>query len=387
MMKICIAGLQTQRCRWKNKFVKYKWKTVLFCVLSVLCISAFFAAKHDAAWYSEPVAEITQIQTRQIGCGQSTRGTPEEIYEQSIQARLLNGEDAGKIIELKNRYGYTQMKSEKYHKGDQVFPVTSDGEIQHEIRGRKRDDQIVFLIGAAVLFLLFFMGKQGVLTIFTIVINSVVFAIGFQCFMHGKDIIGICNKMVVVFAVVTLLLLNGFHKKTWAAIASTLCVVGLIMVVFESVVHITGEIDYSTVEYLGSIETPDTVFRAEILLSGLGAIMDVAIVMTSGLDELIRKNPSLSLREFLHSGREIGYDIMGTMLNVLLFVFGSSLIPTFLVRMNNGVSMFTVIEQHISCEVYRFLIESIGIVLAIPVSVFCSVLFLRVQFFRRLRKC
>ena len=157
--------------------------------------------------------------------------------------------------------------------------------------------------------------------------------------------------------------------------------------VFESVVHITGEIDYSTVEYLGSIETPDTVFRAEILLSGLGAIMDVAIVMTSGLDELLRKNPSLSLREFLNSGREIGYDIMGTMLNVLLFVFGSSLIPTFLVRMNNGVSMFTVIEQHISCEVYRFLIESIGIVLAIPVSVFGSVLFLRVQFFGRLKKC
>ena len=94
--------------------------------------------------------------------------------------------------------------------------------------------------------------------------------------------------MVVVFAVVTLLLLNGFHKKTWAAIASTLCVVGLIMVVFESVVHITGEIDYSTVEYLGSIETPDTVFRAEILLSGLGAIMDVAITLKQQLWEGMR---------------------------------------------------------------------------------------------------
>ena len=45
---------------------------------------------------------------------------------------------------------------------------------------------------------------------------------------------------------------------------------GMIMGIFEVVISHTAELDYSTMEYLGSIDNPDEIFHAEILLSGLG---------------------------------------------------------------------------------------------------------------------
>lgn len=150
---------------------------------------------------------------------------------------------------------------------------------------------------------------------------------------------------------------------------STLLVLAMIMGVFDVVIRHVDELDYSTMEYLGSIDTPDKIFHAEILLSGLGAIMDVAVAIAAALSELVTKKPEVTFRELFRSGREIGYDIMGTMINVLLFVFGCGLIPMCLIRMNNSVRLMTIIRLHIPCELCRFFVESIGIVLAIPVSI------------------
>ena len=105
------------------------------------------------------------------------------------------------------------------------------------------------------------------------------------------------------------------------------------------------------------------------MLTGLGAIMDVAVTISAATGEIVRKNPDVSLRKLIHSGREIGYDIMGTMINVLLFVQASGMIPMFILKMNNEIRFITIIRYHIPYDICRFLIESIGIVLAIPVSI------------------
>ena len=88
----------------------------------------------------------------------------------------------------------------------------------------------------------------------------------------------------------------------------------------------------------------------------------------SGLG-IIRKKPDISIKKLYLSGREVGYDIMGTMISVLLFTFAAGLIPSFLIRMNNEVAFFTNVRLYIPFEISRFLIESIGIVAAIPISI------------------
>ncbi len=146
------------------------------------------------------------------------------------------------------------------------------------------------------------------------------------------------------------------------------------------------ELDYSTMEYLGSIDNPDEIFHAEILLSGLGAIMDVAVAISVALSEIVEQKPEVKFVELFRSGREIGYDIMGTMINVLLFVFGCGLIPTCLIRMNNEVRFVTIVKLHIPCELCRFFVESIGIVLAIPVSIFITAVMMKLSVKKRGKK-
>ncbi len=77
---------------------------------------------------------------------------------------------------------------------------------------------------------------------------------------------------------------------------------------------------------------------------------------------------------------------MGTMINVLLFVFGCGLIPTCLIRMNNEVRFVTIVKLHIPCELCRFLVESIGIVLAIPVSILVTAVMMKLRMFHRQKK-
>ena len=84
--------------------------------------------------------------------------------------------------------------------------------------------------------------------------------------------LSLCNKLVILFAAATLIGLNGINRKTWAALLSTLCVLAMIMGIFDLVMRHMEELDYSTMEYLGSIDNPDEMFHAVRVGSYYGCI-------------------------------------------------------------------------------------------------------------------
>ena len=49
------------------------------------------------------------------------------------------------------------------------------------------------------------------------------------------------------------------------------------MALFEFSIYMYGDLDYSNLEYLGSIGNSADIFWADIMLTGLGAIMDVTV--------------------------------------------------------------------------------------------------------------
>ena len=350
------------------EFVKQSKKRKLYCILGILYLLCIIFVANDAWLYSTPIAKLTKVETSVSGEETGTRGTKEKKYKQNIQGVILNGENKGKTISFTNEYTYTGMTKQPYHKGDKVLLNGTSKRMGSGIRGLKRDTELMILVGFLMFVLITIAGRQGALTILTVVLEM-------------------CSGLVILFAVITLVGLNGIHKKTWAALFTTLIVLVMIMGIFDVVIHHAEDLDYSTMEYLGSIENPDEIFHAEILISGLGAIMDVAVAIAASLSEIVEKKPEVTFLELFKSGREIGYDIMGTMINVLLFVFGCGLIPMCLIRMNNDVSLITIIKLHIPCELCRFLVESIGIVLAIPISILVTSVMIKVPgMFHRQKK-
>ena len=350
------------------EFVKQSKKRKLYCILGILYLLCIIFVANDAWLYSTPIAKLTKVETSVSGEETGTRGTKEKKYKQNIQGVILNGE-------------------QPYHRGDKVLLNGTSKRMGSGIRGLKRDTELMILVGFLMFVLITIAGRQGALTIVTVIFNVAVFAIGFWKAGDTSNVLEMCSRLVILFAVITLVGLNGIHKKTWAALFTTLIVLVMIMGIFDVVIHHAEDLDYSTMEYLGSIENPDEIFHAEILISGLGAIMDVAVAIAASLSEIVEKKPEVTFLELFKSGREIGYDIMGTMINVLLFVFGCGLIPMCLIRMNNDVSLITIIKLHIPCELCRFLVESIGIVLAIPISILVTSVMIKIPgMFHRQKK-
>ena len=67
--------------------------------------------------------------------------------------------------------------------------------------------------------------------------------------------------------------------------------------------------------------------------------------------------------------KQVGRDVIGSMANILLFVYISGAIPSLLLYLGNQWSFKETVEQHLSLEFLRVIAGSLGIVLSIPIAV------------------
>lgn len=61
-----------------------------------------------------------------------------------------------------------------------------------------------------------------------------------------------------------------------------------------------------------------------LLISSLGAVMDVAMSIGSSMSEILTQNPGLTRKELLKAGIRVGRDMMGTDSNTLILAFAGS---------------------------------------------------------------
>ena len=115
------------------------------------------------------------------------------------------------------------------------------------------------------------------------------------------------------------------------------------------------------------------IFISEIILGGLGAIMDISISISSSLNEMLQKDPKITSKQLIKSGFNIGRDIMSTMINVLFFTYICSVIPNLTILFRNGINLSSLINSYITLEMTRALIGAIGITITIPISVYTTV--------------
>ena len=112
-----------------------------------------------------------------------------------------------------------------------------------------------------------------------------------------------------------------------------------------------------------------------ILLAALGAVNDVAMSISSAMNELIAVNPSLTRRQLFKSGMNIGRDMVGTMTNTLILalVGGSFAMIIYYTSMEpSWVQLMS--TTFLSVEMVQALASSIGVILAVPFSVVIGML-------------
>lgn len=192
----------------------------------------------------------------------------------------------------------------------------------------------------------------------------------------GYSPIGMSILCAVLSTAVTLLLLNGESKKTYAAILSTIAGVICSLILFlimSLLLHLDGfstaeAEDLLLIQQSTGLQIKDVLF-AGILISSLGAIMDVGMSVVSALYELRHHNKQLSAKELFTSGIEIGKDMIGTMTNTLILAFTGSAFVTLLVFQSYQVQMNQLLNSnYLSIEIAQGVCGTFGIVLTVPIA-------------------
>lgn len=342
-------------------------------ILLLALIGLYFLVKNDAGLYDKPVAKITTVTNSHTQSSES--GSDMEInFQQQLTAVLLNTPDKGKMLTLQNNASNAQVFNEYYEAGDQVFLKTGPTG-RTEIAGLKRDASLIYIAALFSVVIVALGGNKGVKSLLSVLANLLIFAGVIALYLNGTSLLLLAPLSSVVFVVISILLVAGINQKSFAAIVGTLAGTFIAIGLAVLVIQLTGArgVHYEEMEFL--TRSPVEIFLFGLLVGTLGAIMDIAISISSAVFEMVELNPSISRQALIRSGLTIGNDIVGTMANTLVFAYISGGVPTMLLYLFNGFSISYLFSVILSLDIMRALVGSIGIVLSIPVTLFIAVFF------------
>lgn len=82
-----------------------------------------------------------------------------------------------------------------------------------------------------------------------------------------------------------------------------------------------------------------SVFLSSVLIGTAGGTLDTVITVIATLEELTKRQPEITAKQLWLSGRQVGRDVIGSMTNILLFVYISGSVPSLLLYLEiNGRS-------------------------------------------------
>ena len=110
-----------------------------------------------------------------------------------------------------------------------------------------------------------------------------------------------------------------------------------------------------------------------IVISTLGAVMDVGMSISSALTEVHTANPAYGRKELFRSGMNIGRDMVGTMTNTLILAFFGSSFVLILYLYSLGLSRHQLLSSaYLAWEVISGISSSIGVILSVPITALVS---------------
>lgn len=352
----------------------------VYAVIALLFITSIIFVNNNYSFYERPIAKVIKTTLEKTTETNEINEIKDQLYTQNILAQLKNGEEKGQHIQLTNEYSSSGAYDQEYQVGNELF-VSIDPEKKSELTGTIKDvkrDKYVLIVAWVFIFTLLIVGKkQGLFSVISLAVNAILLSYALDIYLKTSTIslVFICSISIILFTVLSLLLVNGFNEKTYAAIIATLLGTFVSLLITYLVMWLTSEngLRYEEMQFLS--RPYKMVFIAGLLIGSLGAVMDVAITMSSSIFWLYEKNNEISIKALKTSGLEIGKDIMGTMTNILFFAYISGTIPMIILYLMNSSALGFTLSMNLSLELARALAGGIGIVLTIPIGLYISIFF------------
>lgn len=303
--------------------------------------------------------------------------------EQTCRIRLLGGKFKGQEAEGVNMLNGSLENDKLFEVGDKAQVVISyngDEIVSVNMIDHYRIPFEILLAGIFILVLILVAGKAGIRAILSFAITVLmIWKVLVPAYLKG------CNPVLIGFLITGLLtviiisLVYGFERRTAAAVSGAmagLLVTAVTGIVFTEILNIHGAImPYSeSLLYSGYSNLNLTqIFMASIFIGSSGAVMDLAVDITSAVYEVIEKKPDISWKEAARSGMNVGRAAMGTMTTTLLLAYSGGYITLLMVFMAQGTPIYNILNyKYVASEILDTVVGSMGLVTVAPLTALCS---------------
>ena len=297
---------------------------------------------------------------------------------QDLEVELLTGELKGEKAEVTNYI--TQKHNVVAKEGKEIMVCVdrpSEDFYKVSIYNYSRNNHIyIIVIVFFVIMVLIGRGKgfRSMIGLLFTFYSIIFFMIPFIYRGYSPIILSIIVS--IISTIVTLFLLNGWSRKTIVATLATcvgVIISGVIIYLISNLLNISGfNLDEAESLILiaqnTGLKIRDILFSG-ILISSLGAVMDVAMSIASSIYEINELNRDLDMKTIFNSGINIGRDMIGTMSNTLILAFAGTSLSTMLALYSYNTQFNQLMSSDfIAIEFAQSISGSIGIILAVPIT-------------------
>nr|WP_325257728.1 YibE/F family protein [uncultured Oscillibacter sp.] len=349
----------------------------------LLFLALFFYARQGRSVYDRDGAGITYETARVLSVlADNTEEDPETENvlrgSQELELEILTGRYAGETVQVTNYLSafYNVIAREGMKLAVSINTI-EEGVYSVSVYNYSRDLWI-WAFGALFALALFAVGgKQGLKALagLGVTVFCVLFLLVPLLVQRGWPPIPTTLAIVAYTSFVTFIILGGVQVKTMAAalgsFGGVLLAGGLAWAACK-IVHISGmNMDEAESLLLTAVDNGLKIrglYICGILIASEGAVMDIAMSISSAVAELHSVNPSLTPAQLFRSGMNIGRDAMGTMANTLVLAFAGTSLNMMIFIYAYDVSYIQLLNtDFVAIEVIRSLAGSIGIILTVPV--------------------
>ena len=303
--------------------------------------------------------------------------------EQILLAEVKTGQYKGEIMQV---YGYVgPLYGGQLKVGDGATLLIStyaDGSHVATVYEYNRLPALAVIVAMFLIATVAVGGKVGAKSLVALAMTLVcLFWILIPLLMKGAPTLLTVFLVCAYITVVTMVILGGVQRKTVCAALGTIAGTALALLfglAAQSLARVDG-LRLTDVEPLLQLRQTGTplglrgLLVGGIVISALGAVMDVAMSIASALTEVHTVAPNRSTRELFRSGMNIGRDMVGTMTNTLILAFLGSGFALIIYLYSLGLSPYQLISSsYLTIEVVSSISSSIGVILSVPLTALIS---------------
>lgn len=303
--------------------------------------------------------------------------------EQILLVEVKTGQYKGEIMQV---YGYVgPLYGGQLKVGDGATLLIStyaDGSHVATVYEYNRLPALAVIVAMFLIATVAVGGKVGAKSLVALAMTLVcLFWILIPLLMKGAPTLLTVFLVCAYITVVTMVILGGVQRKTVCATLGTIAGTALALL-FGLAVQGLARVDglrLTDMEPLLQLRQTGTplglrgLLVGGIVISALGAVMDVAMSIASALTEVHTVAPNRNTRELFRSGMNIGRDMVGTMTNTLILAFLGSGFALIIYLYSLGLSPYQLISSsYLTIEVVSSISSSIGVILSVPLTALIS---------------